>query len=790
MHFLKYFVSHLRRNFALPRLDPYLDALRALNRPGDVSVTSGEVGPIALEHIRGVLTRQAVCACPDWVWPHWMEERRTRANRAFTPLAPPMPWTNTTRRNWLTLAAPNGRGEALVDPRGLVTPRRGGLSVDVWLKAAGQIVAPSRLSDARVDQQFDPAAMRVTTGFGEGGLQLTSEVEVIEWEEMELALVSVGVANVTDDDVLEDHVVVALRPANPEGVAPIRDLTYNSRGFFLSGNDLTAFFPQRPDCSSASNFARGDAAQQLNGPGAETQTHCPAGLANAASLFAIHLRPGERRSFSVVLPLQECNPRFFPFDRFLHERTEASREAASTDWRRAAGHACRCEPPDATLAAATKGALATVLSAGQRVRQAGATGPEDRKAFAAWTDLCEGLDAAGLHDNAGHLIEFIELHLSRSGFWGMQAGEWDSTGRALQSVWEHCRLSGDRASIGRLATGIKTAAAWTRRKIREAGPTGNRPLGTLPAGLAPEPGLPVDHHFSHAFWCLRGLDIAVLVAREVGDNEGARLSEDAAAALRRDLATTLNRELEFGGNPYPGYAPSRGGLSGANLAAMIPAPLLAPERAPWMRALADALCRRWLGNGDEPAVSPIEGITLARCLLRLGDARAFAVLRSVAAMAPHPGCWPDQYNPATSGGCGREGHDPRAAALWLAAMREVFVDDRGSNLVIFPVIDIVLAAPGSRWSAESLPTAFGPVSLELLFREDGASLTIDASWREEPDSVRFPVPRGNWRVVSGGTIVQGEAILDRGATVAEFAHLPDQSEESVRDQRANGSPRL
>ena len=72
---------------------------------------------------------------PGWLWPFWVERQLDPETPSYVPRAPgPFP-INVTHRNWTAVGNLASPWEAIVDPRGLVTPWVGGWSLDWWIGA-------------------------------------------------------------------------------------------------------------------------------------------------------------------------------------------------------------------------------------------------------------------------------------------------------------------------------------------------------------------------------------------------------------------------------------------------------------------------------------------------------------------------------------------------------------------------------------------------------------------------------------------------------------------------------
>ena len=105
----------------------------------------GELMPIGARTVfRALRTRGATQIGPDWVWPYWLERQLDPRSPAFVPRGHLPFLTNMTHRNWTAVGNLDSPWEAIVDPRGLVTPWFDGWSLDWWIGADDRWHLPSR----------------------------------------------------------------------------------------------------------------------------------------------------------------------------------------------------------------------------------------------------------------------------------------------------------------------------------------------------------------------------------------------------------------------------------------------------------------------------------------------------------------------------------------------------------------------------------------------------------------------------------------------------------------------
>jgi len=138
---------------------------------------------------------------------------------------------------------------------------------------------------------------------------------------------------------------------------------------------------------------------------------------------------------------------------------------------------------------------------------------------------------------------------------------------------------------------------------------------------------------------------------------------------------------------------------------------------------------------------------LAQIRLRAGDVgAAWNLMDTVANLASPTGQWPEAIHPATRGGCMGDGEHIWAAAEWVLMVRNCFVREEGERLIIGSGLRPEWWRGGA--ALERTLTPFGPVTIRVeprpnaatgVNRANGASVTIEATWRRRPRlEVRLP----------------------------------------------------
>ncbi|MGH9216371.1 MAG: hypothetical protein ACRDZS_08955, partial [Acidimicrobiales bacterium] len=249
----------------------------------------GELMPIGARTVfRALRTRGAAQIGPDWVWPYWLDRQLDPASPAFVPRGHLPFLTNMTHRNWTAVGNLDSPWEAIVDPRGLVTPWFDGWSLDWWVGADDRWHLPSREVNVRqrlvADTPVVETAMRVPGG------DVIERVYAVRRSSTEGGgeLVVAEVENATKVPVA---LALAVRPYNPEGLSVIERLDLHDGTTVTVDGRVAMLLPRPPARVAASTFHDGDSAGTVMSGAAREgwrgTVHDPAGLAQAAFVYPL-----------------------------------------------------------------------------------------------------------------------------------------------------------------------------------------------------------------------------------------------------------------------------------------------------------------------------------------------------------------------------------------------------------------------------------------------------------------------------------------------------------------------
>jgi hypothetical protein len=709
----------------------HLTTLQRLGETVEVELPR-ELLPVGARTVlRAVRTRAAVQVGAGWVWPWWLERQIDPAGRAFIPRGQLPFLVNVTARNWTMVGNVGSPWEAIVDPRGLVTPWFDGWSLDWWVGATDRWHFPSR--EVAVRQRLVGVAPVVETAMAVPGGDAVERVYAVRAGE---ELVVVEVENRSRAPFV---VAFAVRPYNPEGLAVVRRIAlHGSRTVTVDGRPAL-LFPRPPAAMVGSTFHGGDVAESVvagrSGPELP-ELRCDAGLAQAAFFFPV----AHGASVRVALPLVPQRPtRRRRLARRRAERFPAlpanglpEAAAVARGWDAHARRGMRVELPDERLTAAVEANRRYMLlfHDGADITPGPAT--YHRFWFRDAAYMVAALDRYGFHAEAAEVIRHFGDRLRLDGFFFSQRHEWDANGCALWTMAEHWRLTGDLEPVD--VDAVARAVRWIDRKRRSGRRRDAALEGLMPAGIAAEHLGPYDHYYWDSWWSLRGLLDGAALLRAKGRPAEAAVAERWAAELRAAIEASLRVVAERLGTHAMPAGPRRRVDAGSigSLVACWPLGLLAPDD-PAVVATVDAIRERFcLGPAFFQGISHTGlgtylTLQLAFVELLAGDPRAFDRLSWLLDAATPTFTWPEAIHPQLGGGCMGDGHHGWAAAEFLSFVRCLLVREAADGLVLCALVPEGWFGRGIE--VHDAPTHWGTVSFAVRWHGDRPALLWELSPR-------------------------------------------------------------
>ncbi len=720
--------EYLVRNVA--RRQGFLDPIKVLSQmqnfvqPSEVAAPTELLRLGVVLHARGLMNSLAIQHNLDWIWPYWVECQYNPRNEAFIPRSFSLTQINLTHRNWTALGIPGCDKFPIVDPRGLVTPHYDGWSIDAWIiPKQGAALIPSHLPSA-IQQMNINGNLSITTETCLNQIQLQTKAQVIGCVQSPVCQIQI-----TGFSPSEAWLVISLRPYNPEGVSFIHDISLlDHHSGWLVNKEHHVYFDTPADQCEFSYYRHGDVYSRLPSKEDKSKVCCKVGMATGAVLY--ELKPSKERQITVEAPLM--NP---PIEKGSRKDCP---ETAQMAWDKSLEGKCAIQIPDEHFQFLYEAAIrAMILHSPDEVYP----GPFIYRRF--WfrdaAFILYALLCAGFKERVAKVLERFPHKQTRKGYFLSQEGEWDSNGEALWIMQQYCLLTGNPPPKV-WQESVDKGGRWIHEK-RLPSNSGLHHAGLLPAGFSAEHLGPNDFYFWDDVWGVAGLNAAAFFCRAYKDHDGARHLEEEARRLSYCIDQSLWQTAQRLKRPAVPASPYRRLDAGAigSLAASYPLRLW-NENDPRILDTVDFLMKNCMvDNGffhdmTHSGINPYLTLHLAQVLLRCGDERYFDLMTAIAKLASPTGQWPEAIHPITKGGCMGDGQHVWAAAEWVMMLRNCFVREEGSRLILCSGIPRAWLEEKTTMSFGPAPTEFGDIQITIKFETDKPVVEWTGKWfSSEPE---------------------------------------------------------
>src|SRR3989338_5900722 len=432
--------------------------IRSLIRIGraTVSVVPPELIPDGLKVIlRGLLNAHIMESNHFWIWPRWVIEQSDRESPAFIPSAANLLKHNLTNRNWTIIGIPGGRHEAMVDRDGILTPLSNGWSLEGWVYNGDRLYTPSTVTKENIRQGLYDSLPIIKTVLSGEDFNLNMEAWIVSLCNVETVVQNYTIIN-TSDKRRDYHLYLAIRPYNPAGISPVRELLWIE-----------------PDTFSTHFF-------------------CPL-YSKPTPLFQ-SLRKRED---------------FLKTDRI--DISENYRELSIKEWKRESEKGTRLNFPDDRLMNAfiSNKLFLRVFDDGKIIT------PGNLDYHSHWfrdsAYMITALEKMGYHESAQEKLMHYPDFQKRDGYFCSHKGEWDSNGEAIWTMVEHYKMTNNMNFLLSVYPSIRKGVSWIKRmRLKET--DSRRTAGLLPPGFSAEHLGPNDYYYWDNFWSVAGINAAAYAA--------------------------------------------------------------------------------------------------------------------------------------------------------------------------------------------------------------------------------------------------------------------------------------
>lgn len=751
------FIANLLRVFGPRyRFSPIVsEYLERSGRIGKTDQIPAELIPLAARlWTRGWFNRQILDTARDWVLPYWATRQLDPKDCGFIGRALQPVLINGAYRNWTAVGNPESKYEAIVDPRGLVTPQPNGWewSLDVWVEVDGQLFLPSRSADAEVTQQLHENLPLVQTRYEPKGLRTNQRVFGVEDADRADWVIAANTVENPRGEARTATLYLALRPFSPEGAAMVEKIelrTRNETSELWVNGELGAVIPT-PSTFGTSTSARGDVYFQLGELNQIPTVSDPTGMATFVAAFRLELRPHTHQSITAVMPLSSKRASSDEAAKWTHPDALSKLERDfSKRWRTLLAQGMNIRVPDdaAQNAFDANKAHLLVLHDGDAITPGPFLYHEFWFRDAAY--MLHALGQLGYHKQVKETLATIPKFIRKDGYLQSQDGEWDSNGQALWLLEQDARLSGDYELLHSMYWQMLNMAHWidaARQKTKKRGEHSPE-RGLLPAGMSAEHLGPNDYYYWDDWWGLAGLRAAMFAAKTFNSPDDEKKLQANYDAFWNDVDASLKGAAERNHAEWMPAAPSRRADSAmvANLTAAYPLGLVTADDARITAtieelkkiAFVDGAFFHHVGHGG---FGTYLALHLAGTQLFQRNPEAWQAMRFVLANASPTWTWGETIHPQTKRGGHGDGHHGWVAADVVSFVRNALLFEERDHLVLTPALPDEWVFETASVKVERAATLFGQVSFTLAFGDHNVTLVLDGKWRMPPAYIEWNLP--------------------------------------------------
>jgi len=701
-----------------------------------------------------MLTPFAEQQMANWVMPYWLDRQRKPSSDSFTPHGHFWLECNMTHRDWTGIGLCGFPQEAVVDPRGLITPWPFAPSIDVWVKVGDTLVCPSELES--VEQSLVDGLPIVRTAFDALGMECVLTSFVAPLETVPVVLCRAEVTNARRQ-AMPVSLVVSVRPYNPETICAINELAYDraTRTFTADGNPMACLGAQ-PSTVLLSDYKLGDVAGQLRDPGRErlpegtSSVSEPFGLSSAAAVFDLDLSGGGSGTVCFASPLAAgTHP---PLHRMLPEGEsirlvdeKLSRQRDS--WSALVSEGMTISVPDARVQRAfdVNKAFLLLLFDGRSITPGVSTYHMMWFRDAAY--LVPALERIGHVDKAHDILTTYPDRQTPDGYFRSHSGEWDSNGQAMYTLVHHYRITGDSSFLKEVYPSLMKGARWIEANRVMDLPPGDPRGGLLPPGISAEHFGMGDVYYWDDFWAIGGLRAVAAAARDLGFAGDAAFCERIAGEMLEALESSWSAVEKRLGRKVMPIAPDRDMDSGSIgvVSGVYPLDVIGADEEIMSNTLREIIDKHFYRDVFYHGIlhcglNAYLSLQVAQCLMKVRDPYALTIFDSLMTMATPTLTFPEAINPLTRGGAYGDGHHGWAVCEFLNFIRNVMLTEEGDKLTLLAVSKPEWFEPGSEIKVSGAPTFFGEVSYRVKSGDDSVIFELPGSFERPPSSVEINLP--------------------------------------------------
>lgn len=751
MDLSNFVIKFIAKHFNLEMLQKRWDAVKNLGKSKNLAIPP-ELIRLNIDILsRSLYNISAIQPHLDWVFPYWILKQYDPEDVSFLPSS--YLSINLTHRNWTAISSTNSDHEAIIDPRGLLTPLFDGWSIDFWVKKGDYIIIPSKLD--KMNQHLVHKTPVLKSTFFKKSLQITSEALMHNEKEDNFVVENFLIENLNNSPV-NITFYISIRPYNPESIIPIFSIEYLKAKNAFKINDKDFLYlqdiPYRVICS---NKDKNDAFYSINKKQCSImQSKDEGGLCTAFAEYKVNLKGGSSFSSNIIIPVNNNNTK--EIRTLLKKKHNDIRNQTILTWQEMKKASLEIKTPDSKFNEAFesfKNNLLVLLD-----KEEIPPGPFTYHSM--WfRDAAYSVTAllkSGFFNDVKRILKYYFKRQQKDGYFLSQQGEWDANGQVLWTIMQYCQFTGDIKFLKDNYKSLQKAVLWVFRETKKT-KKNKKDLhyGLLQSGFSAEHFGPANYYYWDNFWAYAGIRDFIKMSKLLKIN--IKKIEKENKEYKKDIDTSIKKFQKFVNEEYLPSSPYRKKDSSiiGSIVALYPLHIFNPYRNDVTNTLKiirkkfmkkGAFFHKLLHSGYNVYLTA----QVAECFLMRKSTHVLPILEWMLNHATDTYTFPEAIHPETMGGCMGDGHHGWAISELIHLMRNMIFYEKGSTLIFFPVIPHHWLDMGNTIEIKNARSHFGKFDISLISYPQYIEFIFRSDFFKSPEKIEINLPTRIEKIILKG----------------------------------------
>lgn len=740
MDLSNFFLSIASKFLRLQKLPDRWEAIKHLGKSNSLDIPTELIG-LNLDLLsRSFYNINAIQPNLDWVWPYWVEKQYDAQSTSFLPAS--YLSINLTHRNWVAFSSPESNFEAIVDPRGLLTPLLDSWSVDFWIKTGDYVILPSKLT--YMEQYLVNHAPIIKNMFYKKNVKATSQF-LMHYDEKNNYIVG--------DYYIDDYhthnkslsFYIAIRPYNPESIIPIFSIEYNEKkNAFKINNKDWLFLKNKPDRVFCSNQENGDSHKFINSKDQCFKIKDKSGLCSAIAEFKIK----KEEAFNTQIIIPQTQGKEKTIKKIFNTKFSDLENSIIKIWNQKKSLSLKIQTPDSNINNAFESSKNNLLVLLDEKELPPGPFTYHKMWFRDASYSITALLKLGFHNDVKRLLTYYFSHQEPSGYFLSQNGEWDSNGQVLWTISQYYKFSQDKKFILHHMAALKKACLWifqqtnkTKKDIKTLH------YGLLPPGFSAEHFGPSNYYYWDDFWAYAGIRDFIEIAESLGENITNLKSKN--QEFLKNIKNSIKRVQTKIKEKYIPSSPYRRKDSSiiGSLVAIYPLQILDPNSEE-VRNTLKIIKKKYMKQGGffhrlmHSGLNVYLTAHVAESFLMQKAFQTIPIFQWILKNATSTFTYPEAIHPETEGGCMGDGHHGWATSELIHLTRNFLFYEKESTLIFFPMMPSHWLDIDNKLIVDKAYSAYGQFNFSLKTTSEHVIFKFKMEKPTQPPKkleINFPV---------------------------------------------------